>query len=75
MSINKRQADVYTIISNMILKCIVTLVSLGVFIWILFKFFNTDCNWENKIPLAAIELILAGTLYKMFDHFFPKANP
>jgi hypothetical protein len=74
MSITKRQADIYTIVSNMILKSIVTIVSLAVFVWILIEFFNTECNWENKVPLAVIEVILSGTLYKMFDHFFPKAN-
>lgn len=74
MNITKRKADIYVIVGNMILKSVVTFVSLGVFVSILFMFFNSDCNWENKIPLGIIEVILAGTLYKMFDHFFPKAN-
>lgn len=75
MNLSKRQADTYVILSNIILKFIVTIVSLAVFVIILYMFFNSDCNLESKIPLGIIEAILAGTLYKMFDHFFPKANP
>lgn len=74
MNLSKRQTDTYVILSNIILKFIVTIVSLGVFVTILYMFFNSECNLESKIPLGIIEAILAGTLYKMFDHFFPKAN-
>lgn len=74
MNISKRQADVYKIIADIFLKCIITLVSLGVFIFILYEFFNTECSWESKVPLGVLEALIAGTLYKMFDHFFPKAN-
>jgi hypothetical protein len=74
MNISKRQADVFKIMTDIILKCIVTFVSLGVFVFILYEFFNTECSWESKVPLGIVEAILAGTLYKMFDHFFPKAN-
>jgi ABC-type iron transport system FetAB permease component len=74
MSINKRQADVFVIITNIILKSIVTIVTLVIYIWILVKLFEVEPKWEKTLPLGLIESILTYTIYKMYDHFFPKAS-
>jgi hypothetical protein len=74
MSINKRQADVYVILTNLVLKSIVTLVTIAIYIWILIKLFDVEPKWEKTIPLGLVESILTYTLYRMYDHFFPKAK-
>lgn len=75
MSITKKQADVFVTITNIILKSIVTIVTLILYVWILVKLFDVEPKWEKTLPLGLVESILTYTIYRMYEHFFPKANP
>ena len=72
MSINKRQADVYVVLTDIIQKFILTIVFTICFVIVLYYLITSDPEWAKTAPLAAIELALTGTVYKMATHFFPE---
>lgn len=70
MALDKDQVLVYKIILNMVMKAIFGLVALGVFVYIVLEICSVR-EWSQTVPLAALDAILAGTLYKAFGHYFP----
>ena len=67
---NKEQAEVFKILLDMALKAIFSLVVIGVYITIIYKFFSLK-EWSQTIPLAGLEAFLTNTLYTAFKHYFP----
>ena len=71
MAPKKENVEVYRIILDMIMKFIFSIVVIGVFVYIIIKFF-TITEWSQTVPLAFLEAVLAGTLFVAFRHYFPK---
>lgn len=71
MSISREQANVYKIISDIIQKFILTIVFSAVFCVVMYYLIVSEPEWAKTTPLAAIELALSGTVYKLAGHFFP----
>ena len=72
MTITKEQARVYQIIWDMFLKGICVIAGLVAFFWVLAVLLTSKDEWPVKAVYGAIECIFAGTLYKVYGHFFPK---
>jgi|GEM_PF-3253433 len=70
---SKEQAEVYRIILDMILKVIFSLVVIGVYIFIIVKFFTLK-DWYLTFPLAGLEAFLTRTMYVAFKHYFPNKD-
>lgn len=71
MNITREQANVYKIISDIIQKFILTIVFSIVFCVVMYFLIISEAKWAKTAPLAIIELILSGTVYKLAGHFFP----
>lgn len=70
--ITKEQAQVYKVIADIIQKFILTIVFIIVFCFVMYFLLTSDPQWAKTAPLATVELALAGTVYKMATHFYPK---
>lgn len=73
MSITREQAKVYEILLNMGLKALFSIVVIGVYIYIIFKFFSLK-DWSQTVPLAGLEAFLTHTVYVAFKHYFPNRD-
>ncbi|HVD99080.1 MAG TPA: hypothetical protein VNB90_12810 [Cytophagaceae bacterium] len=71
--ITQEKVKVYEIIVNMTLKCICTLVSLGILIVVVYQMIRVE-PWQSKAVYAAFSAVLTGTVYKVFTHFFPSVR-
>jgi|APHig6443717497_1056834.scaffolds.fasta_scaffold14166_3 hypothetical protein len=72
--ITKRQADVYKLLTDMILKAIIALVLLFCFCIVLFYLITSEPTWQKTAPLGIIDGMMAATFYKLIGHFFPDRN-
>lgn len=71
MKISRDQANVYKILSDIIQKFILTIVFIIVFCIVMYHLIFAEPTWAKTVPLAAIELALSMTIYKLVDHFYP----
>ena len=74
MKVTNRQVDVYKSIADIFLKAIITIVLLICFCIVLYFLLTSTPTWEKTAPLGAIELLMAGSFYKLTNHFFPNQN-
>ncbi|WP_288438138.1 hypothetical protein [uncultured Chryseobacterium sp.] len=72
MNVTKDQANVYKILTDIILKFILTIVFILAFCAVMYYLLKAEPQWAKTAPLATIELVLSGTVYKMVDHFYPQ---
>lgn len=71
MNVSREQANVYKILTDIFLKFFLTIVFSIVFCVVMYFLLMADAVWSKTGPLAAIELALSGTVYKLAGHFFP----
>jgi hypothetical protein len=69
--ITKERAEIYEIIFGMLMKLILILSGLVTFFIILYHLIK-EPDTNNKIVFGTMELILSGTLYKAYTHYFPR---
>lgn len=77
MAVTKRQVDVYNSLTNLALKVVITLVLLGMWVYLLFVLIDllkSDVNIVNKWILGGIEAILTGAVFPMVKHFLPTSK-
>jgi hypothetical protein len=74
MTITEEKAKVYKIMTDIIWKNIFSFISVAAFVWILIHMTTSNAKWQEQVPFAVIEMFLAGTMYKVFSHYFPKKN-
>ena len=70
MVVSKEQAEVYEIIATMIVRIVLAFVVLCAFIAVLVALFFVR-GWSQTVPLAALEIVLTGTVFQVFKHYFP----
>lgn len=71
MALDENKAKVYDIISNMIQKFLFSIAAIVAFFWVLSKYLNCD-NTFDALKYGAIEVLLGGTVFVAFKHYFPK---
>lgn len=72
MSINKDQANVYKVLSEIIQKLFLTIVLTCILCVITYYLLTAEPKWAKTVPLGLIEAILTHTVYKMVAHFYPQ---
>jgi len=73
-NLTEDQIKITRIVVNLFIKFLYSIAALIAFLCILFKIFNLKCDWKDNLPWAIVEAVLAGTLYQVFSHYFPKTN-
>lgn len=74
MKVTNRQVDVFKSLTDIILKIIITIVLLVCFCIILYFLLTSTPTLEKTVPLGAIDLLMAGSFYKLINHFFPNTS-
>lgn len=69
-SITEEQVRVYEVLFNMAMKGLLVIAGLVAFFIVLY-FVITDKDSTNKIIFGGLDLILGGSTYKVYHHYFP----
>lgn len=68
----KHQAEVYTILANILMKMVYGFVALVAFIFVLIKLLKMqDPTWDSAGPYVALESLLGISVAVAFRHYFP----
>ena len=62
----------YNGLTNIILKALCGLIAIGAFITVLVYLLMVECSWEDSLPYAALEGILAFSSAKRFSYYFTR---
>lgn len=68
--ITKEKAEVYEIIFAMFIKFLLVTGGLVAFFIVLWHLINTTDN-QARITFSFLELLLVGSIYKVYRHYFP----
>lgn len=66
-TVTPEKAQVYKVIADIILKGLLGVVCAIALLWVLWALIE-DPNW----PLAAVEIVFGGTVFRAYGHFFYK---
>ena len=69
MAISPDQAKVYELLVNVISKFILVIASSVVYVIVTLKLIF-DPSW----PVATVEMVLSGTTFLVFKHYFPTSK-
>ncbi|MCK0108223.1 hypothetical protein MWU58_02880 [Flavobacteriaceae bacterium S0825] len=72
--VTERQTKTIKALVDIGLKFLFGIAALVAFFIILNKILRTECDWQDKGILVALEAILSFTVYKVFAHYFPNGN-
>ncbi len=72
MTITDEKIKIYKLLADIIIKFVLSISILVAFFIILFNVLKPSNPAITKLTLGFIDLILAGTLYKVYTHYFPK---
>jgi hypothetical protein len=68
--IDSEKIKVYQIIFSMFIQLILVIAGLVAFFVVLYQIFKASENW-TKVIYSMLDLMLAGTIYRVYKHFFP----
>lgn len=69
--LTKEKMLIYEIIFNMFIKLLLVVSGLIAFFVVLYFLITTD-KTESKMIYGGINLLLTGTIYVVYRHYFPK---
>jgi hypothetical protein len=69
--LTKEKVQVYEIVFNMFIKFVLVVVGIVAF-FIILKFVLTEENPFSKGIYGVLDVMLGGTFYLVYKHYFPK---
>jgi hypothetical protein len=73
MGIDEKRAKVYEVIGNLIMKLMFAISALIAFFIVLHAYIYSNTEFD-AIKYGAIEILLGGSVFVAFKHFFPPKN-
>jgi hypothetical protein len=67
--IDESKAKVYVILGNLIIKFLLSIAAIVAFFIVLYKYMDTK-NSFDAIKYGAIEVLLGGSVFLAFRHYF-----
>jgi hypothetical protein len=70
MALDEEKSKVYVIIGNLCLKALFSLAAIVAFFMVLVRYLDTKTVFDT-VKYGAIEVLLGGSVFLAFRHFFP----